>query len=386
MKKGILVLILILASLGLCSCGNTGNDINDDDLYKNEYRENIEEKTISNLEEKRIREDKVQKFEAVLKDGRYWKAMGIDNTCKILGHTDRYNGKSEEIILYNFSDETYETIYTLEENWSVGEAKITDKYIVWNEYLSTEGALSSYKTRLLDRSTKEISIIDENHEGISNLSIGETEIYWATNHKTDKGVSRCIMKYDINNKEKALYMDLATSPALGEGFLAWLEAEEGSSEYNILCIQNLETKEITKLTSEKSPNFLIAKGDSIIFSGYDEEIKVQEGSNKKYSICLYKNNTITKIKAAEDDKFEYPQFNGDYVSWRGTDELRIFSLRDEKIYLLPQEKKSDSDILMCNKYILWSSPINVGELAKQDAIDHGMYKSYINILNVDNLK
>lgn len=386
MKRGILVLILILTSLGLCSCGNVRNDISDDVLYKNEYKENIEEKAIVNLEEKRIKEDKVKKIEAILKDGRYWKVIGIDNNCKILGHTDRYNGKAEEIILYNYNDESYETIYTLEANWAVGEAKITDRYIVWNEYLSTEGATSSYKTLLLDRSTKEVSVIDENHEGISNLSLGEDEIYWATNHKTDEGVSRCIMKYDINNKRKTIYVDAATDPALGEGFLAWLEAEKNSDEYNVLCIQNLETKEVTKLTSERSPNFLIAKGDSIIFSGYDEKVKTPEENKEVYSICMYKNSIITKIKVAEDDKFEYPQFNGDYVSWRGTDELRIFSLKDEKIYLLPQEKKSASDILMCNKYIMWNSPINLGELAKQDAIDHGMYKSYINILNVDELK
>lgn len=386
MKKSILVLILILASLGLCSCGNAENDISDDVLYKDEYKENIEEKTIPNLEEKRIKEDKVQKFEAVLNDGRYWKAIGIDNTCKILGHTDSYNGKAEEIILFNLNDETYESIYTLEENWAVGEAKIKDKYIVWNEYLSTEGASSSYKTMLLDRNTKEASVIDENYEGISNLSLGEDEIYWATNHKTDEGVSRCIMKYDIKNKEKTIYMDSATAPAIGDGFLAWLEAAEGSNEYNILCIQNLETKEITKLTPKKSPNFIIAKGDSIVLSGYDEEIKTQGEGKKLYSICIYKNNTLTRIKISEEDKFEYPGFNGAYVSWRGTDEVRIFSLKDEKIYLLPQDKKSDSDILMCDKYILWNSPISVGELAKQDAIEHGMYKSNINILNVNELK
>ncbi|MEG1254843.1 hypothetical protein [Clostridium sp.] len=395
----IFFIILVVAIIGVCIY----QGVNQDNILKNqtdsnvntsnEFSSNSVDNQIDDIVEENLDSSKPLKIHAQLDDGRCWGQLAIENSGNILGFTQMENDKPSELFLYNINNSEVKPFYTLEPNWSPAPAQINDNFILWEEYLTEESDLRPMRIMLYNRDTNEVTKIHEDLNYNKNLPfirtcLGEDTAYWSTGYFKDDTIIHCIMKYDILSKEKCLYKDMATAPAINDNHFIWLGPEDDTLTNTAAFQENLDTKEITRITSSKSPNHIVGSDERVIFSGLDKPSSYDKNIKDVWSICLYEDGIITKIRTSSgsDDIFEFPQFNGKFVGWRGTDKLRLYSVDEKKSYILTDKCANYTEVTLCDNYALWNSPVIDDEKkAKEDAMERGMYDSYIYILPLDDM-
>lgn len=371
----------------------------DEELDKDSEDNNKEDDSIndiSNDKEIDIDSSKVKKIHAQLEGDICWSHLCVTDDGYILGRCQPNSNNQQDMIFYNMDTEETNIIYTTEPRWTIGSAEINDNFILWDETIAEETGLRPCRVMIMDRKTKEVTKLFEDMDytmymPFIKLCLGDTSAYWSVGKK-DNDNPICIMKYDTIEKEICDYKKMATSPLITEKYFYWTGPEDDKMENAAIYQEDLKSGEIKKITNNKSPNYIEGKGEDIIFTGLDRipgknDVDDMGYPINQWSICLYSNNEISKLKVSKKDIFEFPSFNGKYIGWRGTDKLRLYSIDENVTYILTRSAADYTEVTLSEKYALWNSPVKgTGSDAKHDAIERGMYDSYIYILKLDDIK
>lgn len=208
------------------------------------------------------------------------------------------------------------------------------------------------------------------------IALGEDYILWSSSETVNDKINYRIMKYDMNSQKTTEFQENATMPIIGINFIAWLGPDE-NNKYSNIYINNLKDNSISKIiTKSQHPTYINTDGTSIVFKGTSDS-----DSNLKI-LSIYENGKVQIIKKSNSDNFDFPEISQNFVGWRGTDKLRVYSRKEAKIGILTEKYADYTDVKVSNKYIMWHSPsIKDENEAKLKAIEQHIYLSDLTIMD-----
>ena len=341
-------------------------------------------------EETPINKDKIQKIHAQFKDGICWIQSAIDENGIILGATQFDINNVQKLLLYDIENKKSEFLYNTEPKWSIGQAKINSSYIIWEETIPQDSEFTPTRVKFMDRKNRKVTKLYENmkygmYDSFIDLCLSDKAAYWSmTYHENDKA-NLCIMKYDPATDKITKFKDTATEPDTNGKDFYYIAPESVASQRDTIFKENLSTGSQNKIETEIQPAKISVSGNDFVFSGIinDDTAKV---SSK--SLYFNKNNKVYEIYSSnKEDAFDFPEFNGKFIGWGGTDKLRLFSVDNNKTYILTDKFANYTDVKMSKNYAIWNGPVIEDENeAQKDAVKRGMYDSYIYILDLNDVK
>jgi hypothetical protein len=368
---------------------------NQDKTQSNNKETTSDNKNVQEEDYKNVFGDvKIETIRAELSDGRPWGELAISNKGEIFGFAPANNNIACQLLTYNLNAHKTEVIYSIKDNLQPVIFKYNDDYFAWTESLSQYDSRQS-RIILYNRKNKESVVLSEEKNippeiPPQNISLGKDYLLWSKAELDKDTVKYSIMKYDITSKKTSVFKKDATVPSIGKNYVAWIGPENEKRENSAIYLNNLKDNTTRKITKGKNPFYLDSDGYSFAFSGTDNlnyQSKVKEESVALYSLNLYENEKVKIIKKSESDHFEFPQISNNYISWRGTDKVRVYDRKTNKIAILPSKYPGYGEVLISNNYILWHSPaIKDEDAAKKKAIDQGIYLSDIHIIHINNEK
>lgn len=403
-KKSLLVIMSLIILSVLCSCSTKDINKKEDQIDKNPNISNEEntdndeiverdkdkqkaEYEVENLKDPQevyIESSEVIKIKGLLEDGRYWLELAVTDDNRIIGYTNTVDNVPSEMLYYDIESGKVEFFYTLELGFSPSMVQINDKYIMWNEHVQHDYETQSTKIILYEKATGEIFTLDERLNVSVNLpydyiALGDERILWATGYMKGEEIIHCIKEYDMKKKQATIIKEMAIKPTIGKDFWAWIEPADKTYTRNVICIED-SNGNIEKIDSKEiSPYYITTYDDKLAYSG------ITDAKNAKSALVLYDDESVKRIEYTNSsDYYQFPDMNDRFIGWRGTDKLRLYSIEEEKVYILTDKNAGYTDVRIDNNYAMWHGPVIEDEHeAKMDALENGMYLSYIYLLKLD---
>jgi hypothetical protein len=322
---------------------------------------------------------KIETVKAELSDGRPWGELAISNNGEIFGFAPANNNIACQLLTFNLNTHKTEVIYSIKDKLQPVIFKYNDDYFAWTERLDQYDSIQSRIILYNRKNKKSVVLCEEKNMPPQNISLGKDYLLWSKAELNKDTVKYSIMKYDLNSKKTSVFKEDATVPSMDENYVAWLGPANEKRENSAVYLNNLKDNTTKKITECKNPFYLDINGSSFVFSG--------EEAATLFSINLYENGNVKTIKKSELDHFEFPQISSNYISWRGSDKVRVYDRKTNKIAILPSEYPGYGDVLVSNNYILWHTPtIKDENAAKQKAMEQGIYLSHLHIIHLNNEK
>lgn len=389
MKKtlAILIPILIVVSLLIVYCYKTNQGNNKETASDNA---NIQEEDYKKV----FGDVEIETIRAELSDGRPWGELAISDKGEIFGFAPANNNMPCQLLTFNLNTHKTEVIHSIKDKLQPVFFKYNDDYFAWTESLSQYGSNQS-RIILYNRKNKESVVLCEEKNippqiPPQTISLGKDYLLWSKAELDKDTVKHSIIKYDINSKKTSVFKRDATVPAIGKNYTVWLGPENEKRENSAIYLNNLKDNTTKKITKGKNPFYLDSDGSSLVFSGFDNlnyQSKNKEEAVALNSINLYENQKVKTIKKSKSDHFDFPQISKNLICWRGSDKIRVYDRKTNKIAILPSKYPGCGDMLISNDYILWHSPaIKDEDAAKKKAIEQGIYLSDFHIIHINNEK
>ncbi len=380
MKKAISSISIFLIMILMIGC----NQIAEKSNPPNTISTNIKKVEIVEENYQKVFGDvKVETLRAQLSDGRPWLELAISDKGEIFGFTPQTKDSPMEIISYNLNTKTLQSIYSSNNDVSPIYFKFNDNYLAWTE-VTNNSSQGISRIVVYDRKTQKVTVVNENKEFSTNesyemIALNSDYLLWSTS-KTDKGkVINEIMKYDLKTQEISLLRENAIMPIVGKDFIAWLGPEDDQMKYSAIYLNDLKDNSIKKIVTDgQHPTYINTDGISIVITGFSSE-----NPNLKV-LSVYQNGEIRIIKESKTDYFEFPEISQNFVGWRGTLKLSVYSRKDDKIGILTEEYAAYTEVKVSDKYILWHSPaIKDENEARQKAMEQNIYLSDLHVISKD---
>ena len=328
---------------------------------------------------------KIKTLRAQLPDERPWLEMAISDKGEIFGFAPKNNGKPGELITYDLNTGTTQSIYSAKDDAGPIFFKYNDNYLTWTETSSNSDQGIS-RIVVYDRKNKNVTVVSEKNKIPSSISyemvaLGSDYLLWSTGKMDKDNVNYKIMKYDLKTQKTSVFKENATMPIIGKNFIAWLGPEDEKMKYSAIFINDLQDNSIKKIMTEgQHPTHINTDGTSIVFNG------VAETDTNSKMLSIYQNGKVQIIKKSNTDYFEFPEISQNFVGWRGTLKLSVYSRKDAKIGILTEEYADYTEVKVSDKYIMWHSPaIKDENEAKLKAIEQNIYLSDLHIISNDDI-
>lgn len=377
MKKILGIPLLIIAFL-LSGCTFRGND-----LSSSQAEETISPSSsaqASGSDAEGLQNGAVQTVLAKLDDGRPWSPLAITNEGTVYGFTAATDQAASQILCYHMKTGKTDTLYTAEKGFQPSDFSMNGDYLLWNEYVPPSPT-DKIKVVLYDRNSKTAKVLKDsrNQQNIDppRISLGETSALWS--EVSSGGESAQIFQYDFKLAKRSTLKTTATSPAIGDNFIAWIGPETDTSANGAVFVKSLTDNSIQKITNSEGPMELVAFGDKLVYSGYSS-LDYLDPNKKVYEseLVLYANGQKKVIEKSTDHLYGSPQISGSYVSWYENAATRVYSIKEDKIITLQQ---TYGEALSCDSYIMWTTA-DPAE-TKDQAIKDGMYTMKVSIISMD---
>ena len=333
---------------------------------------------------------KIKTVRAQLLDGRPWIEMDISDKGEIFGFAPKNNGKPGELIINDINTGEIKSIYSEKDDASPIFIKYNDDYLAWTE-TSHKSDKNISRIVVYNRKDKKNIVLSENNNMPSSISyemiaLGSDYVLWSTGEMEKDNVKYKIIKYDLKTQKTTVFKENATMPIIGKDFIAWLGPEDEQLKYSAIYFNNLKDNSIKKITTEgQHPTYINTDGTSIVFNGVAETNTNSTMPSVKM-LSIYENGNIQVIRKSNTDNLEYPEISQNFVGWRGTDALRMYSRKDAKIGILTKEYADYTDVKVSDKYIMWHSPaIKDENEAKVKAMAQNIYLSDLHIIFKDDI-
>lgn len=158
------------------------------------------------------------------------------------------------------------------------------------------------------------------------IALGSDYVLWSTGEMEKENVKYKIMKYDLKSQKTTVFRENSTMPIIGKNFIAQLGPENEKMDNSAIYCDNLKDNSIEKIiTKGQHPTYINTDGTSIVFNGVDDLDK-----NLKM-LSIYENGKVLIIKKSNTDYLEFPEVSQNFVGWRGTLKLSVYSKKDAKI-------------------------------------------------------
>ncbi|MFA9398329.1 MAG: hypothetical protein ACERKV_08710 [Clostridiaceae bacterium] len=380
-NTGIFLIVSLIILLTSC------NNINDSSSLKNKEVTNINDIKDVVIEEnykEAFGDININIIKAELDEERPWAQLNISDKGEIFGFAPSNNGKDTETFIYDINSNKLETIYIAKDDYEPIFLEFNEDYLVWEEGISTESNMNS-RLVIYDRKEKTSKIL-YNHDNISMaitddyLALGNDYVLWSSGEADDNAntTEYKIYKYDIKSGNISIFKEEGVMPVIGNDFIAWLGPNSDRTQSEIYY-NNLKDGSISSIPTEYNPIYLAASGDSLVYSEFD--------GNSKHKISVYENGIGKEIGTSNTDYFEFSDVSDNFISWRGTDKVRVYDKKLNKIVDVSDEFGAYATVYVSNKYIVWNSPVITDpQLGKKKAIDQGIYLSYLHIINIDDIE
>ena len=384
----ILVLFLMVPFVGCSSVQKQPTNSKDVSQASNSNIDNV--KTPEETYKQLFGDVKIKIVRAQLSDGRPWTEMAISDKGEIFGFAPKNNGKPGELIIYNLNTGATQSIYSAKDDAMPTFFKYNDNYLAWTE-TSSNSDQSISRIIVYDRKEKKSTVLSEKTNMSSSISyemiaLGSDYVLWSTGDMEKDNVNYRIMKNDLKTQTTTVFKENATMPIIGKEFIAWLGPEDEQKKYSAIYFNDLKDNTIKKITTEgQHPTYINTDGTSIVFDGVVETNTSSSMPSAKM-LSIYENGKVQIIKKSDTDNFEYPEISQNFVGWRGTDALRVYSRKDAKIGILTEEYADYTEVKISDKYIMWHSPaIKDENEAKLKAMEQNIYLSDLHIISKDDI-
>jgi len=334
---------------------------------------------------------KIKTIRAVLPDGRPWSERDISDKGEIFGFVPRINGKPGQIIIYDLNTGAVQNIYSIKDDASLSYLKYNDDYLVWTETINNYDQRES-KVVVYDKKNKKSTVLSEKKKIPAQISdemiaLGSDYVLWSTSALEKENVKHMIMKYDLKNQKTTVFKETAGMPIIGKDFIAWLGPEDEKMTNSAIYLNNPKDNTVEKIiTKGQHPTYIDTDGTSIVFNGVKDTTDNDPKAPSTKMLSIYEKGKIQIIKESITDNLEFPEVSQNFVGWRGTTTLSVYSRKDDKIGILTEEFADYTEAKVCNKYIMWHSPaIKDEHEAKRKAVEQHIYLSDLHIISKDDM-
>ena len=334
---------------------------------------------------------KIKTLRAQLSDGRPWGEMAISDKGEIFGFAPKNNGKPGELLIYDLNTGAVQNIYSTKDAATPTFLKYNDDYLAWTETLSNYDERVS-RIVVYDRKNKKATVVSEKNKISPRISdemiaLGSDFILWSTGEMDKENVKYKIMKYDLKSQKTTIFKENAAMPIIGKDFIAWLGPEDEKMANSLIYFNNLKDNTVEKIiTKGQHPTYINTDGTSIVFNGVEDTVDNDPKAPSVKMLSIYENGKIQIIKKSITDNLEYPEVSQNFVGWRGTSKLSVYSKKDAKIGILTEEYADYTEVKVSDKYIMWHSPaIKDENEAKRKAIEQGIYLSDLHIISKNDM-
>lgn len=334
---------------------------------------------------------KIKTVRAVLPDGRPWSERDISDKGEIFGFVPKSNGKSGEVIIYDLNTGAVQNIYSAKDDASLSYFEYNNDYLAWTETINNYDQRES-RVVVYDRKNKKSTVLSEKKKIPAQISdemiaLGSDYVLWSTSDMEKENVNHKIMKYDLKNQKTTVFNENAAMPIIGKDFIAWLGPEDEKKANSAIYFNNLKDNTVEKIiTKGQHPTYIDTDGTSIVFNGVKETTDNDPKAPSIKMLSIYENGKILIIKESITDNLEFPQVSQNFVGWRGTKTLSVYSKKDAKIGILTEEYADYTEVKVSDKYIMWHSPaIKDENEAKLKAMEQGIYLSDLHIISKEDI-
>ncbi|MGL5087038.1 MAG: hypothetical protein ACRC68_15210 [Clostridium sp.] len=313
-------------------------------------------------------------------DGRPWAPLYINNDGLVYGLSGK-NEKDEKVLFsYNLETKEFLDIATISNGISIFEIVESSKYIAWIEGI-IKADINKSSVQLYNKETGTIETLAQYNYSLkqsNTISISDKSVVWTEFDSQNVNTKYPTLRiYEFASKEKKIYKENASNPAIGKDYIAYLsESKKTPNKAGVFIEKN--TGEITELDISESINSIASDNNSLVIATFNGVVK---------KLYVYENNKLNNILTANNASynFDVPKISKNFVCWQSMSKTMVYDRNNNSVIMIDDSNDS-SKVIISNSYIInvktLSHTKDGKEQTKSDAMKYDMFYGDIYVKQV----